>query len=100
MSGALADGSSLAEMESRSELNEELAQVEVKLSMNDLRVRACALAMSRNPLMNASWDGDAIVLHGRVHIGVAVALPEERGGGFREAEEHGGSVLGHMGTPC
>ncbi|MCH2138666.1 MAG: 2-oxo acid dehydrogenase subunit E2 [Phycisphaerales bacterium] len=66
----------------RTSLNEELAQVEVKLSMNDLLVRACALAMSRNPLMNASWDGDAIVLHGRVHIGVAVALPEERGGGL------------------
>ncbi|MCH2137104.1 MAG: 2-oxo acid dehydrogenase subunit E2 [Phycisphaerales bacterium] len=69
-------------VELRSRLNSELAEYEVKLSMNDLIVRACALAMARNPLMNASWDTDAIVYHNRVHMGVAVALPEERGGGL------------------
>ena len=66
----------------RKSLNTELAEYEVKLSVNDLLVRACALAMSRNPLMNASWDGDAIIFHKRVHVGVAVALPQERGGGL------------------
>ena len=66
----------------RASLNADLAQYEVKLSVNDLLVRACALAMAKNPLMNASWDSDAIVFHNRVHIGVAVALPEERGGGL------------------
>jgi pyruvate dehydrogenase E2 component (dihydrolipoamide acetyltransferase) len=66
----------------RKKLNIDLADREIKLSVNDLLVRACALAMHRNPLMNASWDGDAIVYHDRVHIGVAVALPEERGGGL------------------
>jgi len=66
----------------RKDLNVELADQGVKLSVNDLLVRACAVAMNRNPLMNASWDGDAIIYHGDVNIGVAVALPEERGGGL------------------
>ena len=69
-------------VEFRSRLNDDLADYEVKLSVNDLLVRACALAMADNPLMNASWDGDAIVYHNRVHVGVAVALPPERGGGL------------------
>ena len=71
-----------AMVELRQRLNTDLAGYEVKLSVNDLLVRACALAMSRNPLMNASWDGDAIVFHNRVHVGIAVALPQERGGGL------------------
>lgn len=66
----------------RKQLNGDLAEHDIKLSVNDLLVRACALSMHQNPLMNASWDGDAIVYHDRVHIGVAVALPEERGGGL------------------
>lgn len=71
-----------AMMALRKDLNAELADQGVKLSVNDLLVRACAVAMKRNPLMNASWDGDAIIYHGEVNIGVAVALPEERGGGL------------------
>jgi pyruvate dehydrogenase E2 component (dihydrolipoamide acetyltransferase) len=66
----------------RKDLNIELADQGVKLSVNDLLVRACAIAMHRNPLMNASWDGDAIIFHNDVNIGVAVSLPEERGGGL------------------
>ena len=66
----------------RARLNSELVDQGVKLSINDLLVRACALAMQRNPLMNASWDGDAIIYHGEVNIGIAVALPEEQGGGL------------------
>ena len=69
-------------VEFRTRLNSDLAEYEVKLSVNDLLVRACALAMADNPLMNASWDGDAILYHNRVHVGVAVALPPERGGGL------------------
>lgn len=66
----------------RARLNTELVDQGVKLSVNDLLVRACALAMQKNPLMNASWDGDAIIYHGEVNVGVAVALPEDRGGGL------------------
>lgn len=66
----------------RSSLNSQLAGTGSKISVNDLLVRACALAMYSNPLMNASWADDSIVYHGDVNIGVAIALPQERGGGL------------------
>lgn len=69
-------------MELRVSLNEQLASEGVKLSVNDFIVRSCALAMKEHPMFNASWGGDHIVLHGQVNIGVAVSLPEERGGGL------------------
>jgi pyruvate dehydrogenase E2 component (dihydrolipoamide acetyltransferase) len=66
----------------RGSLNEQLASMEVKLSVNDFIVRACALAMAKNPFFNASWAGDRILLHQQVNVGVAIALPEEKGGGL------------------
>jgi pyruvate dehydrogenase E2 component (dihydrolipoamide acetyltransferase) len=66
----------------RESLNEQLAASGVKLSVNDFLVRACALAMHRHPEVNASWDGDAIVVHGEVNVGIAIAVGAERGGGL------------------
>lgn len=66
----------------RKSLNSQLAGTGSKISVNDLIVRACGLAMYANPLMNASWAGDAIEYHGDVNIGVAIALPAEKGGGL------------------
>lgn len=68
----------------RAELNEQLVEQGVKLSVNDFLVRACALAMHEHPFINSSWNpvGPAIDLHSQVNIGVAVALPSERGGGL------------------
>ena len=68
----------------RVELNEQLAPQGVKLSVNDFLVRACAIAMHQHPFINSSWvdQGPAIQLHGHVNIGVAVSLPEEKGGGL------------------
>ena len=70
--------------ELRTQLNEQLATQGVKLSVNDFLVRACALAMHSHPFVNSSWvqNGPSIQLHGRVNIGVAVALPEDKGGGL------------------
>ena len=68
--------------ELRESLNEKLGGEGVKLSVNDFLVRACALAMAEHPMFNASWAGDRILVHGRVNVGVAVSLPEERGGGL------------------
>jgi pyruvate dehydrogenase E2 component (dihydrolipoamide acetyltransferase) len=68
----------------RAQLNDQLAAQGVKLSVNDFIVRACALAMHQHPFVNASWgaDGESIQLHGRVNVGVAVALSgSENGGG-------------------
>ena len=66
----------------RTQLNELLSSMEVKLSVNDFIIRACALAMAKHPFFNASWAGDRILLHQQVNVGVAIALPEEKGGGL------------------
>lgn len=47
-----------------------------KVSVNDLIIKAVALALRRVPECNAQWEGEAIRMFHRVHIGVAVALDE------------------------
>ncbi len=69
-------------LEMRTTLNEQLAKSNIKLSVNDFLVRCCALSMSTNPEFNASFGGDSILYHGPVNVGIAIALPEERGGGL------------------
>lgn len=70
----------------RAQLNRQLESQGVKLSVNDFMVRACALAMHQHPYVNSRWvarpDAEAIELLAEVNIGVAIALPEEKGGGL------------------
>jgi pyruvate dehydrogenase E2 component (dihydrolipoamide acetyltransferase) len=47
-----------------------------KISINDLVVKAMALALRRVPDANVSWTPEGILKHGRVDVGVAVSLPE------------------------
>ena len=49
---------------------------DVKISYNDLLLKAIALALRENPNVNAVWADDAITQKGAVDIGVAVALPD------------------------
>jgi pyruvate dehydrogenase E2 component (dihydrolipoamide acetyltransferase) len=60
------------------ELREELNALEgqPKVSVTDMIVRACALGLLKNPGVNASFQGQAIRVYHRAHIGIAVALPE------------------------
>lgn len=46
----------------------------VKISFNDLIVKASAMALRRNPAVNSSWLGDTIRTNKHIHIGVAVAI--------------------------
>ncbi|MHA7812338.1 MAG: pyruvate dehydrogenase complex dihydrolipoamide acetyltransferase [Phycisphaerales bacterium] len=80
----------------REELNEQLSTQGVKLSVNDFLVRACAIAMHQHPFVNSSWNqqGPSIDLHGHVNVGVAVALPEERGGGLVVASINNADQIG------
>ncbi|RMF29599.1 MAG: 2-oxo acid dehydrogenase subunit E2, partial [Bacteroidetes bacterium] len=50
----------------------------VKISFNDLIVKACAAALRQHPAVNSSWLGEQGVIrrHRNVHIGVAVAVEE------------------------
>jgi pyruvate dehydrogenase E2 component (dihydrolipoamide acetyltransferase) len=59
----------------RARLNELLGD-RGKVSVNDLIVKAVALALRRVPECNASWEGDAIRRYHHVHVGIAVAIED------------------------
>ena len=63
-------------LELREELNRALADDGEKISVNDLIVRAAALALVENPKFHRSWHDGKLVLHKSAHIGIAVALDE------------------------
>lgn len=48
----------------------------VKISFNDLVLKACAVALKQHPAVNSSWLGDSIRTNEHVNIGVAVAVDE------------------------
>jgi pyruvate dehydrogenase E2 component (dihydrolipoamide acetyltransferase) len=52
------------------------ADGDVKISFNDLVVKACAKALRLHPKMNSSWTGDLIIEHGSVHVSIAVAIED------------------------
>jgi pyruvate dehydrogenase E2 component (dihydrolipoamide acetyltransferase) len=58
---------------SRAKLNE---ISKVKISFNDLVLKACALALKQHPAVNSSWLGDKIRTNHHVNIGVAVAVED------------------------
>ena len=65
------------DMDAAVSLREQLVRAEdVKVSYNDLVLKACAKALTRFPTVNASWTGETIQTHADVHLGVAVSLPE------------------------
>mgnify|MGYP000663001516 CR=1 FL=1 len=49
---------------------------DVKISYNDMIVKACALALRQHPQVNSQWFDDRMQLNNHVHIGVAVAVPD------------------------
>jgi len=49
---------------------------EVKISMNDLVIKAAAAALRKNPKVNSSWLGTKIRYNHHIHIGVAMAVDE------------------------
>lgn len=60
-------------VESRAKLNEISS---VKISFNDLVLKACAIALKQHPAVNSSWLGDKIRTNHHVNIGVAVAVED------------------------
>ena len=47
---------------------------DVRVSYNDILIKAVARSLTEHPEVNASWDDKTITHHGRVDIGVAVAV--------------------------
>jgi pyruvate dehydrogenase E2 component (dihydrolipoamide acetyltransferase) len=60
-------------IEARTQLKDKL---DIKISFNDIVLKASAVALSRHQAINSSWMGDTIIEHGDVHIAVAVAIDE------------------------
>lgn len=58
----------------RSTLNKELAARDVKLSVNDFIIKACALALQQVPTANAVWAGDRVFQLKPSDVAVAVAI--------------------------
>jgi pyruvate dehydrogenase E2 component (dihydrolipoamide acetyltransferase) len=52
------------------------AQDGVKVSFNDMVIKAVAFALRQNPNVNSAWMGDFIRRNEHVHIGVAVAVED------------------------
>ena len=48
----------------------------VKVSFNDLVIKASAMALRKHPEVNSSWMGDSIRQHQHIHIGTAVAIDD------------------------
>jgi pyruvate dehydrogenase E2 component (dihydrolipoamide acetyltransferase) len=59
----------------RQELNREQSGDGVKVTLLAFLVRACAAALKRYPELNASLDGDSLVLKRYLHIGFAADTP-------------------------
>ena len=60
----------------REEINKHLAARGDQVSLGDFVTKAVALALRLHPGVNASFEPDAIVRHGEVNIGIAVALDD------------------------
>jgi pyruvate dehydrogenase E2 component (dihydrolipoamide acetyltransferase) len=60
-------------MAARAQLNE---LSPVKISFNDMVVKAVALALRQHPAINSSWLGDKIRRYNHIHIGIAVAIED------------------------
>ena len=60
-------------MEARARMNE---VSDVKISFNDMVVKAAAMALRKHPAVNSSWMGDFIRTYQHIHIGVAVAIED------------------------
>lgn len=60
-------------MEARTQIN---AVAPVKVSFNDIVVKAVAVALKQHPAVNSSWGGDKIRFNQHTNIGVAMAVED------------------------
>ena len=60
----------------RRQINAALAADGIKVSVNDLIIKALALTLKQFPNLNTHYYGDRLVRHQRINIGISVALPD------------------------
>jgi len=49
---------------------------DIKVSFNDMIVKACAMALRKHPQVNTTWNDTTTEYHKHIHVGVAVAVDE------------------------
>jgi pyruvate dehydrogenase E2 component (dihydrolipoamide acetyltransferase) len=59
----------------RQKLNESFAEEGIKISINDLVVKACAQALEKFPEVNGSYKEGQFILHKHINVGMAVDIP-------------------------
>jgi pyruvate dehydrogenase E2 component (dihydrolipoamide acetyltransferase) len=57
-------------------LRRQLVDAGHRVSVNDLVVKAAALALREHPRLNAAWGGDHVVQRAHVNVGIAVAVDD------------------------
>ena len=60
-------------MAARAQMN---AVSPVKISFQDMMIKACAMALRKHPAVNSSWMGEFIRTYNHIHIGSAVAVDQ------------------------
>ncbi|MDY7225199.1 pyruvate dehydrogenase complex dihydrolipoamide acetyltransferase [Hyalangium rubrum] len=64
------------DMEAAMKIREEAKALESKVSVNDIIVKAAAIALRRYPKVNVSLQGDRILQYGTADVGIAVAIED------------------------
>src|SRR5690625_5938883 len=59
-------------IESRKQIND--SNPDIRISFNDIIIKACALALRKHPQVNSTWNDNETTIHGDINIGVAVAV--------------------------
>jgi pyruvate dehydrogenase E2 component (dihydrolipoamide acetyltransferase) len=62
-------------LSARTRINEAAAATGVKVSVNDMLIKACAMALIQHPDANASYTDKGVAQHKSAHVSVAVAIP-------------------------
>ena len=62
-------------LSARVRINEAGEKAGVKVSVNDMLIKACAMALMANPDANASYTDKGVAQHKSAHVSVAVAIP-------------------------
>ena len=65
-----------AAMTFRRQINEALAEEGGRVSVNDMILRAVTISLVKYPKWNSTFDGDKLIGHSSINLGVAIALPE------------------------
>ncbi len=63
-------------IDARRRVNARLEKEGIRISINDIVLKAVAVALRRHPECNAHWGGDHVRRFNRVHLGVAVAIDD------------------------